>query len=67
MSIMREDISSRGRTTVVYIKVDRSNALLVQCLLGPRKNYTLHHAYDGASGLELCNWSRVAACPPSSC
>jgi CheY-like chemotaxis protein len=54
MAIMREDISSRGRTTVVYIEGDRSNALLMQFLLGLRSNYTLHHAYDGASGLELC-------------
>jgi CheY-like chemotaxis protein len=46
--------SSRGRTTVVYIEADHSNALLMQFLLASISNYTLHHAHDGASGLELC-------------
>lgn len=39
---------------MVYIEADHSNALLMQCLLGSRSDYTLHHAHDGASGLELC-------------
>jgi CheY-like chemotaxis protein len=55
---MLEDFSPRGRTTVVYIEADHSNTLLMQFLLGLRSSYALHHAYDGASGLELCK--RVA-------
>jgi CheY-like chemotaxis protein len=51
---MLEDVFSRGRTTVVYIEADHSNALLMQFLLDSRSNYILHHANDGASGLELC-------------
>lgn len=43
-----------GRIAVVYIEADRSNALLMQCLLSSRANYVLHHAGDGLSGLELC-------------
>ena len=51
---MLEDFSSRGRTTVVYIEADHSNALLMHFLLSPRSNYTMHHANDGATGLDLC-------------
>lgn len=51
---MLRDFSSRGRTTVVYIEPDQSNTLLMQFLLSSRSDYTLHHAKDGASGLELC-------------
>jgi CheY-like chemotaxis protein len=39
---------------MVYIEADRTNALLMQYLLGSRTNYALHHADDGLSGLELC-------------
>jgi type IV secretory pathway VirB10-like protein len=51
---MLGESSSQGRTTVVYIEADHSNALLMQYLLGSRSNFTLYHAHDGASGLELC-------------
>jgi CheY-like chemotaxis protein len=51
---MIKDVSSRGRITVVYIEADHSNALLMQFLLDSKSNYTLHHANDGACGLELC-------------
>ncbi|WP_084150765.1 response regulator [Azohydromonas australica] len=40
--------------TVVYIEDDHASAMLVQCLLGMRVNYTFHHAVNGADGLELC-------------
>lgn len=46
------------RTTVVYIEADRTNALLMQALLGSRSNYTLHHANNGLGGLELCRRAR---------
>jgi CheY-like chemotaxis protein len=45
---------AQGPTTVVYIESDRTNALLMQYLLGSRIDYVLHHANDGRSGLELC-------------
>jgi CheY-like chemotaxis protein len=51
---MLEEVPTQGHTTVVYIEADRSNALVMQCLLGSRINYTLHHATDGLSGLDLC-------------
>ena len=40
--------------TLVYIEADRANALLMQWLLESRTTFTLHHAVDGHSGLELC-------------
>ena len=51
---MLKEALAQGPTTVVYIESDRTNALLMQYLLGPRTNYALHHANDGLSGLELC-------------
>lgn len=39
---------------MVYIEADHSNALLMHFLLSPRSNYTMHHANDGATGLDLC-------------
>jgi CheY-like chemotaxis protein len=51
---MLEEDSVQGRTAVVYIEADRGNALLMQALLDFNTNYTLHHANDGCSGLELC-------------
>jgi CheY-like chemotaxis protein len=51
---MLAEVPEQGRTTVVYIEADRTNALLMQFLLGMRSNYVLHHANDGLSGLELC-------------
>jgi CheY-like chemotaxis protein len=51
---MHKEVSAQGRTTVVYIEADHANAFLMQCLLGSRINYALHHANDGLSGLELC-------------
>ena len=51
---MHKEVPVRGRTTVVYIEADCTNALLMQVLLGSRSNYTLHHAKDGLSGLDLC-------------
>jgi CheY-like chemotaxis protein len=50
---MPNDVAE-DRVTVVHIEADRSNALLMQCLLSLRSNYTLHQADDGLSGLELC-------------
>jgi CheY-like chemotaxis protein len=47
-------VADQGHTTVVYIEADHANALLMQCLLGSRANFALHHAIDGKSGLELC-------------
>ncbi|WP_051242827.1 response regulator [Azohydromonas australica] len=49
-----KDSSVQGGITVVYIEADHSNALLTQVLTGLKSNYTLHHASDGLSGLELC-------------
>lgn len=51
---MHKEVLVPGLTTVVYIEPDRTNALLMQVLLGSRSNYTLHHASDGRSGLEFC-------------
>jgi CheY-like chemotaxis protein len=51
---MHEQVPVQRNTTVVYIEADRVNALLMQFLLGSRAGYTLHHATDGISGLELC-------------
>jgi CheY-like chemotaxis protein len=51
---MLMEAPAQGPTTVVYIEADRTNALLMQYLLGSRINYVLHHANDGRSGLELC-------------
>lgn len=43
-----------GSAIVVHIEADHANALLMQCLLSLKTNYTVHHAADGNSGLELC-------------
>lgn len=51
---MLEEVYVRGRTTVVYIEADHTNALLIRCLLGARTDYALHHAVDGHRGVELC-------------
>jgi CheY-like chemotaxis protein len=51
---MFEEVPVRGRTTLVYIEADRTNALLMEFLLESRTDYALHLAKDGASGLELC-------------
>lgn len=51
---MHKEASVQGRTTVVYIEADRTNALLMQFLLALKTNYALHHAADGLSGLALC-------------
>lgn len=51
---MLEEAPVQGRITVVYIEADRTNALLMQFLLGLRTNYVMHHANDGLSGLEVC-------------
>ena len=51
---MHKEVSVQGRTTVVYIEADWTNALLMQDLLGLKSNYTLHYACDALNGLELC-------------
>lgn len=51
---MLEEVSAQARTTVVYIEPDHTNALLMQFLLDSTSTYALHHANDGASGLDLC-------------
>lgn len=43
-----------GGFTVVYIEEDHANALLMHDLLKLKTDWTLHHAIDGNSGLELC-------------
>jgi CheY-like chemotaxis protein len=40
--------------TVVHIEPDHANALVLRYLLDERTDYTLHHAIDGNSGLQLC-------------
>ena len=44
----------RNGPTVVYIEADPANAYLMQCIFDLKSGYTLHHASDGQSGLELC-------------
>ena len=56
---MHKEVPAQGRTTVLYIEADRSNALLMHFLLGSRTNYALHLANDGLSGLELCRRVRL--------